>query len=153
VTFDEHGGYYDHVPPPRAVDPRPDFCQLGFRVPTLVIGPSVRAGAVVSESYEHVSIAATLGRRFGLDSLGSRMDAAADLSACLQPGVIRPAPSLPSVELSAAQTLVAPVVDPELQSALAAGRVPARALDLRSSQERVASWLRHGQDLEAVKIR
>jgi phospholipase C len=153
VTFDEHGGYFDHVPPPPAADPLPGFCQLGFRVPTLVIGPGVAAGAVVSAPFEHVSIASTLGRRFGLQSLGSRMDRANDLSACLQPGLSRPAPPLPAVELKAALTVARPVDDPELRMALAAGRVPTRAIDPRSSQERLDSWLRHARDLEAVKIR
>ncbi len=44
VVFDEHGGFYDHVPPPTVPDPDPDFRQIGFRVPALVIGPSVRPG-------------------------------------------------------------------------------------------------------------
>ena len=68
VMFDEHGGYYDHVPPPRTVDLRPDFRQLGFRVPALAIGPTVREGAVVSTPLEHVSVAATLRARFGIET-------------------------------------------------------------------------------------
>ena len=85
IVFDEHGGYYDHVPPPTVPDPNPDFRQIGFRVPAVVVGPQVRAGAVVSTPYDHVSILATLATRFGIASLGPRMDAAADLSACLDP--------------------------------------------------------------------
>ncbi|MCA9707676.1 MAG: alkaline phosphatase family protein, partial [Myxococcales bacterium] len=47
ITYDEHGGFFDHVAPPTTVDDNgPEFTQLGFRVPTLVIGPHVRAGAV-----------------------------------------------------------------------------------------------------------
>ena len=63
----------------------PDFRQIGFRVPAVVVGPQVRAGAVVSTPYDHVSILATLATRFGIASLGPRMDAAADLSACIDP--------------------------------------------------------------------
>ena len=73
VIFDEHGGFYDHVPPPTTVDLRPDFRQLGFRVPALAIGPTVRAGAVVSTPLEHVSLAATLRDRFGIETLSPRM--------------------------------------------------------------------------------
>jgi phospholipase C len=153
ITFDEHGGYYDHVPPPVVADPRVEFRQLGFRVPALVLGPRVRPGAVVSAPLEHVSVAATLGRRFGLQSLGPRMDGATDLSVCLDPAMSRPPPSLPTVELRAAQTIVAPPVDPDLQAALAAGRVVAHQLDPRTAQERLHTWLRHAQDLEAVRIR
>jgi phospholipase C len=157
VTFDEHGGYYDHVPPPKVDDPQPNFRQLGFRVPTIVVGPSVQAGAVVSTTFEHVSVAATLGRRFGLQSLGPRMDAATDLSSCLDPTLRRTAPiaALPTVELPSALTIAPPadaVPDPELQAALASGRVPANRIDPRSPTERMASWLRRAQELDAVKI-
>jgi phospholipase C len=73
------------VPPPQTADPLPEFRQLGFRVPAIVAGPLVRRGAVVSTPFEHVSIAATLRTRFGIASLGPRMDAAPDLSSCLEP--------------------------------------------------------------------
>ena len=89
ITFDEHGGFFDHVAPPTVVDPDPDFRQLGFRVPTIVAGPRVRRGAVVSTTFEHVSIPATLAARFGIDSLGARMDASHDLSSCLDPAAAR----------------------------------------------------------------
>jgi phospholipase C len=156
ITFDEHGGYFDHVPPPRVIDPQANFRQLGFRVPTIVVGPTVRPGAVVSTPFEHVSVAATLGRRFGIESLGPRMDAAADLSSCLDPTSAREAPkSLAMVELPRALTVLPPgeaVPDPELQGALAAGLVPAHRIDPRSPSERLAAWLRHAQELEAVRI-
>src|SRR5262245_19239165 len=110
VLFDEHGGFFDHVPPPETDDPRPEFRQLGFRVPAIAVGPTVRRGAVVSTPFEHVSIAATLRSRFGIASLGRRMDAANDLSSVLDPAATaQPAPALPAVALSASRTLRAPI--------------------------------------------
>lgn len=59
ITYDEHGGFYDHVPPPTGV-PAPDdfpsfpdkdfnFTRLGVRIPTLLISPWVAKGTVISE--------------------------------------------------------------------------------------------------------
>jgi phospholipase C len=168
ITFDEHGGFFDHVPPPAAADPDADFRQLGFRVPTIVAGPRVRRGAVVSTTFEHVSIPATLAARFGIDSLGRRMDASHDLSSCLDPAADGPvaamltttpmpmrAPALPIVALSASRALRSPLRAsslPELARAAAAGRVPAAHIDARPGAERVRSWLRHAQELEAVRV-
>jgi phospholipase C len=63
VTFDEHGGYYDHVRPPRACPPEQErvrrdyaFDQYGFRVPLLVISPWARAGYVSRYDTDHTSI-------------------------------------------------------------------------------------------------
>jgi phospholipase C len=85
VTHDEHGGLYDHVPPPTGV-PSPggapssvgrlmrlllyrkarafDFTMLGPRVPAVVISPFVPAGIVDSQTHDHASIPATLRRLF-----------------------------------------------------------------------------------------
>ena len=56
ITYDEHGGFYDHVPPPTTDDDyvADGFDQLGFRVPTLAIGPWVKQGAV-STVFDHSS--------------------------------------------------------------------------------------------------
>ncbi|MCA9635903.1 MAG: alkaline phosphatase family protein, partial [Myxococcales bacterium] len=43
ITYDEHGGFYDHVSPPATEDSEgPEYAQMGFRVPSVVIGPHVR---------------------------------------------------------------------------------------------------------------
>jgi len=121
----------------------------------------VRRGAVVSTTFEHVSIPATLAARFGIGSLGPRMDAAHDLSSCLDPAAadgavaLAASPSLPIVTLSAARSLRAPSRAsslPELARAARAGRVPAAHIDVRSDDERVHSWLRHAQELEAIRV-
>ena len=44
ITFDEWGGFFDHVPPPAANDVKPEYEQRGFRVPCLLISPFARRG-------------------------------------------------------------------------------------------------------------
>ena len=81
VTYDEHGGFFDHVPPPLAADQRADegYDQLGFRVPTVVCGPWTRQGYVSSAVFDHSSILAFLERRFDLEPLTMRDAAANDM--------------------------------------------------------------------------
>jgi phospholipase C len=159
VTYDEHGGFYDHVPPPQTADALADFRQLGFRVPALVIGPTVWQGKVVSEQFDHVSIASTLAARYRIESLGPRMDAARDLSSCIDPARVKaPAPpprSFPVVEVKAAQIEAAlhqPPSQRELAEAIDDHQVPASMVDPRTHRERLGGWLRHAQELEAVRV-
>ncbi|MEZ4910236.1 MAG: alkaline phosphatase family protein [Saprospiraceae bacterium] len=63
ITFDEHGGFYDHVPPPRCVPPddlKSDdgfaFDRLGVRVPAIIISPFAKKSYVDSTLYDHTSI-------------------------------------------------------------------------------------------------
>jgi phospholipase C len=160
ITFDEHGGYFDHVVPPTTVDLRPAFRQLGFRVPAIAVGPTVRQGAVVSTPLEHASVAATLRARWGIESLSARMDATADISGCIDPGLIAaPAPpprAFDPVELSErsfARLFADRTSQPEIEAALAAKRVPEGLVDPRAQEERFRSWLRHAQELAAVRVR
>ena len=82
VTYDEAGGFFDHVPPPLAADDRAEagFDQLGFRVPAVVAGPYVKPGHVSSVVRDHSSVLAHLSGMFGLEPLTARAAAAADLS-------------------------------------------------------------------------
>jgi phospholipase C len=160
IVYDENGGYFDHVAPPQTDDPRADFRQLGFRVPALVIGPTVWQGGVVSTPFEHVSIAATLGARFGIESLGVRMGAARDLSACIDPARAAapgaPPRSFPLVDVTAAQmraVLGQPTSQRELADAVDGHHVSERLVDPRTREERLGSWLRLAQELEAVRVR
>ncbi len=72
VTWDDYGGFYDHVAPPQ-VDPM----GYGFRVPCLIISPYARAGFLDRTTNDHTSILRFLETRFGLPALSSR-DAAAN---------------------------------------------------------------------------
>ena len=83
LTYDEHGGYYDHVPPPSdAADEfaAEGFNQLGVRVPTVIAGPFVKQGEVISTRYDHTSMLKHLQNRFGLDPLYMRVDQANDIT-------------------------------------------------------------------------
>jgi phospholipase C len=81
VCYDEHGGFHDHVPPPKTVDDfaAQGFDQLGFRIPAFVVGPYVKQGTVVDTVFDHTSVYATLAALHGLPPLGARDAAAHDL--------------------------------------------------------------------------
>lgn len=70
LTYDEWGGFFDHVAPARFVDDRfsyddvNDFSRAGFRVPTILASPYSQVGAVDHETYNHASILRFLEWRF-----------------------------------------------------------------------------------------
>ncbi|XP_075662278.1 non-specific phospholipase C6 [Castanea sativa] len=87
ITYDEHGGFYDHVKTPYVSVPNPDgntgpapyffkFDRLGVRVPTIMISPWIKKGTVISgpkgpapnSEFEHSSIPATIKKMFNLSS-------------------------------------------------------------------------------------
>jgi phospholipase C len=88
ITYDEHGGCYDHVPPPwGAVPPDAtpgehafDFTRFGPRVPTVLVSPLIPAGTT---PFDHTSILATVEHRFGVQPLTKRDAAAPDVAAAL----------------------------------------------------------------------
>src|SRR5579862_986043 len=95
ITFDEHGGFYDHQSPPATVptgddstyansDYSFDFARLGIRVPAIVASAYTAKGMVIgadpndaSTIFDHTSVLATVEKRFGLKPLTQR-DAAAN---------------------------------------------------------------------------
>jgi len=106
VTYDEHGGYYDHVAPPTTVDDfaSTGFGQMGFRVPTFVAGPYVKQGYVSSVTMDHCSVLRDIQNRFGLADLNQRVTAAADLSDVLDldalaAGTPRAPITIPAIEI------------------------------------------------------
>jgi phospholipase C len=62
-TYDEHGGFFDHVPPPGGH-------AAGFRVPAIVVSPFARPGHVSSVHKDHTSLIAFVSEVFGLKALG-----------------------------------------------------------------------------------
>jgi phospholipase C len=112
ITYDEHGGFYDHVSPPMTFDDvYPEFRQLGFRVPSLVVGPHVRRGCATSVVLDHVSVPATVSRRFGLEPLNSRCDMANDIGSAIDPRYLddpQPPASLPPMLIRVPRTLRLP---------------------------------------------
>lgn len=90
ITYDEHGGMYDHVPPPTAVNPGPTFPPandeldgsaegfpfkvFGCRVPAIIVSPFIPPGSTVrppsgSAPFDHTSIIKTVWDCFNLSSL------------------------------------------------------------------------------------
>jgi phospholipase C len=78
ITFDEWGGFFDHVPPPPAPIPPAERAAgnldglRGFRIPTILVSPFARRGAVESRVYDHASILRMIEWRWSLEPLTSR---------------------------------------------------------------------------------
>lgn len=96
VTYDEHGGCYDHVAPPSGATPPDstpgeygfDFTRFGVRVPTVLISPLIPAGTVFrvpegTTPFDHTSILKTVENRWGVKALTARDAAAPDVSGVL----------------------------------------------------------------------
>jgi len=113
VTFDEWGGFYDHVPPPRVIDDTdpanvdhtgdsdtptegrlvPDYTQLGFRVPTIVVSNLAPARVVHHGPFEHTSTLKMIENTFGLTPLSARDRTALDLGVVLDRHPHHPVPA------------------------------------------------------------
>jgi phospholipase C len=110
-TYDEHGGYYDHVPPPPAIapddvppalkagDPPGGFDRYGFRVPSGVVSPYAKKDFVSHTLYDHTSILKTVEEKWNLPAL-TRRDANANslfdmLDLTKKPAFLNP-PRLPA---------------------------------------------------------
>jgi len=92
VTYDEHGGCYDHVPPPSGAVPPDDsvgeygfdFTRFGPRVPTVLVSPLIPAGTVFRVAagampLDHTSILKTIETRWNVPALTARDAAASDV--------------------------------------------------------------------------
>ena len=92
ITWDDYGGFYDHVPPPQV-----DAFGEGFRVPTLVISPWAKHGYVDHTQYEFASLLRLAEDNFNLPTLGTRDVSANDMmnsfdfNKAPQPVLIEPA--------------------------------------------------------------
>ncbi len=97
-TYDEHGGYYDHVPPPPAIAPdsiapkltpgdRPGGYDIyGVRVPAVVVSPYSKPNAVTDVIHDHTSVLATIEAKWNLPALTYRDANAATVMDFLDPG-------------------------------------------------------------------
>ncbi len=164
ITYDEHGGLFDHVPPPKVHDARAadGFDQLGFRVPALICGPWARRGHVDATQREHTSVLAHLAAEHGFAPLGSRE--AEDLWSAIdtdrlaanQPHAPATLPTLPLSEEDV-EALCASVRGRSLDQALleeALDRFPAPPhLDRRHAPEQVAAdALAHAVALGVISV-
>ncbi len=93
LMYDEHGGYYDHVPPPAAIPPdnigplvQPGestydgFARYGIRVPSVVVSPYAKPGHVSHTLHDHTSVLAMVERKWNLPALTYRDANANDLT-------------------------------------------------------------------------
>ena len=101
ITFDEHGGFYDHQPPPATVPTGDDsryanpnysfpFDRLGVRVPGVVVSAYTAKGTIIGDApdnpatvFDHASVLATVVKRFGLKPLTKRDGAANTLEVAI----------------------------------------------------------------------
>ena len=110
ILFDEHGGTYDHVPPPIAATPpyaQPPypleqgfrFHRFGVRVPAVFISPYIEPSTVLraygATPFDHTSVIKTLCTRFGLPSLTDRDRAAPDFLSVLSRPIDAPRQDAP----------------------------------------------------------
>jgi acid phosphatase len=79
ITYDEHGGRWDHVMPPKR-----DRWGPGCRVPTIVISPYTWRGGVQHAAYDTLAILKTIEERYGLPPLNQADAAAACMADCFQ---------------------------------------------------------------------
>ena len=89
ISYDEHGGFYDHVAPPEAEDDFAHLTRYGVRVPAIVVSPWVAEQSVSHTVFDHTSVIKTILQRFcrqpdgSIPSISRRTDAATDLSCLL----------------------------------------------------------------------
>ena len=121
ITYDESGGFYDHVPPPSA--PIPDatpaqggtwkFDRYGFRVPVVVVSPYARNHYVSHVVQDHTSILKFIETRYGLPNLTNRdknADAMLGMFNFNHPAFMTP-PTLASASIDPAQAAACQAAD------------------------------------------
>jgi phospholipase C len=156
ITYDEHGGFYDHVTPPAAVDDSPEFQRLGVRVPALLVSPLVAAGSSSSElavdlHFDHTSIIKTILTRFcdtggQIPALSKRVAAAEHLGHLLSdPATSSRAPIAADHGVLASQMVEwrGSWAEARFESPVEAGGEPGRLTDFQTGFYDMARILRH----------
>ena len=158
ITYDEHGGFFDHVAPPTTPDADgPDYQQQGFRVPSLVIGPHVRKGCVVHEVFDHASFAATVTRKFSMAELNERTAGVNDLGACIDPNKIddpQPPAPLPKITIDVKKVMARVGVTTSQEELFrATGNWPITPEFTAREREKMLRLLERGERLGALSLR
>ena len=161
ITYDEHGGNYDHVPPETGATPPDniigasgfDFTRFGVRVPAVIVSPLIPAGTrfrapAGGPPYDHTSIIATLRARFALGPLGERDAVAPHLGPVLSlseprrddplDGVTPPTAADPVLQAGSAPIGEAPSSFLEAK-AIAAAKLPIASAPIENPQQTVAA--------------
>jgi phospholipase C len=139
VTFDEWGGFYDHVPPPQVIDDTnpanvmhagdsttptdgqliPNYKQLGFRVPALVISNLAVPGKVRHEGpFQHCSSLALIESTFGLTPLTARDQYARNIREVLLPKPVPARHAVPPSAIPTSSDVIGPAISPPSESLL-----------------------------------
>jgi phospholipase C len=109
ITYDEWGGFFDHVAPKVAPDVDPLNGLRGFRIPTLVISPRARRNHIARRTYDHTSILKMIEWRWNLPALTVRDAAARNLAEALDfenaPDLTAPRWDVPNPDALAPLTL------------------------------------------------
>ncbi|MBS1847398.1 MAG: alkaline phosphatase family protein [Actinobacteria bacterium] len=103
INFDEHGGFYDHVAPPKVADDtdngpddKADYKILGVRVPAIAVSPFAPAKVETDGPYEHCSVLKMIEWRWGLEPMTLRDKNAKNLADALDFSRRRPPVKLPA---------------------------------------------------------
>jgi phospholipase C len=83
VTYDENGGFWDHVPPPNGAG-WGDRWGPGTRIPSIIVSPFAKRGHVDKTVYDTTSVLKFLTRRFDLDPLPGVRQRVGDLTGALE---------------------------------------------------------------------
>ena len=161
ITYDEHGGNYDHMPPETGATPPDniigasgfDFTRFGVRVPAVIVSPLIPAGTrfrapAGGPPHDHTSIIATLRARFALGPLGQRDAVAPHLGPVLSlseprrddplDGVTPPTAADPVLQAGSAPIGEAPSSFLEAK-AIAAAKLPIASAPIENPQQTVAA--------------
>ncbi|HTW03337.1 MAG TPA: alkaline phosphatase family protein [Streptosporangiaceae bacterium] len=171
VTYDEHGGCYDHVAPPSgAVAPDADagefgfdFTRFGVRVPAVLVSPLIQAGTVFrvpagTTPIDHTSILKTVQQRWSLPSLTARDAAAPGLGAVLTLATPRTDDALAGVTVPVASGATPAAAQPshlqEVQADLISRRYPAGqhpAADALAAEHSGAAYTHYIRDYGSLE--
>ena len=158
ITYDEHGGCFDHVVPPVATSPGGptpdgfDFGYFGVRVPAVIVSPYVQAGSVIRPPgltpFDHTSIIATLRKLFNFAPLTARDAAAPNLVDALEAMHTGPdndgppsitAPAVPPALAQVARAAAKPPNSLQRSLATAALQLPTAGADTTAHVQRLRS--------------
>ena len=139
ITYDEHGGNYDHVAPPWGAVPPDhslgefgfDFTRFGVRVPALLISPRIAKGTVFRAkrgTIDHTSVLKTIELRWNLGPLSARDKAAPDLGDVLTLAAPRTDDPLLGIEIPISDMVHPDVAQPTLLQQIHAEKVSTLAL-------------------------
>lgn len=161
VFYDENGGFFDHVPPPKVQGEAlaaQGFDQLGFRVPGLVVSPFSKR-EVFHELIDHASVPALISNLFELEHVNERSRLAGDLGAALSIEALddpTPAIELPPIVIESEEMERSASLEcgqPELvEFSLRHGLVSQAALSYRARRKAQDRYVRRMLDLGTLRI-